>query len=313
MHAYIVQRILATVPVMAEVALFVFALLHLTPGDPAAVIAGELATVDDIARIRAQLGLDRPLHVQFLTWLGQLLRGDLGTSIFSKLPVSHLIAQRLEPTAMLSLPTIQLAGTIAGPMGVIAARRAGSWIDRCVMGFAVLGFSIPVFVLGYLFIFIFAVELRWLPVQGYKPIAEGFWPFLQSIALPTLTLGVIYIALIARITRASVLEVLHEDYIRTAEAKGLGTRAVLLGHALRAAAVPIVTIIGVGVALLIGGAVITESVFAIPGLGRLTVDAILRRDYPIIQGVILVFSAAYVLVNLLIDIVYPLLDPRIRY
>jgi peptide/nickel transport system permease protein len=313
MHAYIVQRILATVPVMAVVALFVFALLHLTPGDPAAVIAGELATVDDIARIRAQLGLDRPVHVQFVTWLGQLLQGDLGTSIFSKMPVSQLIAQRLEPTAMLSLATILFAVTFAVPMGVIAAWRAGSWVDRVVMGFAVLGFSIPVFVLGYLFIFIFAVELRWLPVQGYKPIGDGFWPFLQSIALPTLTLGVVYIALIARITRASVLEVLHEDYIRTAEAKGLGTRAVLLGHALKAAAVPIVTVIGVGVALLIGGAVITESVFAIPGLGRLTVDAILRRDYPIIQGVILVFSAAYVLVNLVIDIIYPLLDPRIRY
>jgi len=313
MYAYIIQRILATIPVMAVVALFVFGLLHLTPGDPAAVIAGELATVEDIARIRAQLGLDQPLYIQFFTWLGQLLQGDLGTSIFSKLPVSHLIAQRVEPTLALSLTTIVFAIVLAVPMGVIAAWRAGTWIDRMVMGFAVLGFSIPVFVLGYLFIFVFAVELRWLPVQGYKPIADGFWPFLQSIALPSLTLGVIYVALIARITRASVLEVLSEDYIRTAQAKGLGTQAVLLGHALRAAAVPIVTIIGVGVALLIGGAVITESVFAIPGLGRLTVDAILRRDYPIIQGVILVFSAAYVVVNLLIDILYPLLDPRIRY
>jgi peptide/nickel transport system permease protein len=313
MYAYVVQRILATIPVMAVVALFVFGLLHLTPGDPAAVIAGELATVDDIAKIRAQLGLDQPITVQFFTWLGQLLHGDLGTSIFSKLPVTTLIAQRLEPTAMLSLATILFAIVVAVPMGVLAAWRAGSWVDRLVMGFAVLGFSIPVFVLGYLFIFVFAVELRWLPVQGYKPIAEGFWPFLQSITLPSLTLGVIYVALIARITRASVLEVLSEDYIRTAQAKGLGTTAVLLGHALKAAAVPIVTIIGVGVALLIGGAVITESVFAIPGLGRLTVDAILRRDYPIIQGVILVFSAAYVLVNLVIDLIYPLLDPRIRY
>jgi peptide/nickel transport system permease protein len=313
MYAYVVQRILATIPVMAVVALFVFGLLHLTPGDPAAVIAGELATVDDIAKIRAQLGLDQPITVQFFTWLGQLLHGDLGTSIFSKLPVATLIAQRLEPTAMLSLATILFAIVVAVPMGVLAAWRAGSWVDRLVMGFAVLGFSIPVFVLGYLFIFVFAVELRWLPVQGYKPIAEGFWPFLQSITLPSLTLGVIYVALIARITRASVLEVLSEDYIRTAQAKGLGTTAVLLGHALKAAAVPIVTIIGVGVALLIGGAVITESVFAIPGLGRLTVDAILRRDYPIIQGVILVFSAAYVLVNLVIDLIYPLLDPRIRY
>jgi peptide/nickel transport system permease protein len=313
MFRYILRRVLATIPVMGVVAIFVFLMLRLSPGDPAAVIAGDYATSDDIALIREKLGLADPIIVQFWRWIRQIVTGDLGISIFTNLPVTTLIAQRLEPTLMLALTTLTFSVIVAVPLGTIAAWRAGGWLDRGIMVFAVAGFSIPVFVLGYLFIYVFAVQLRWLPVQGYKPIAEGFWPFLQSIALPSLTLGVIYIALIARITRASVLEVLNEDYIRTARAKGLGTPAVLLGHALKAAAVPIVTIIGVGVALLIGGAVITESVFAIPGLGRLTVDAILRRDYPIIQGVILVFSAAYVLVNLVIDLIYPLLDPRIRY
>ena len=313
MYAYLIRRILATIPVMAVVAVFVFSLLHLTPGDPAAVIAGDYASPAAIEQIRARLGLDQPIYVQFGKWVARLAQGDLGISIFSDLPVSKLIGQRLEPTLALATATIIVSVLTAVPMGVLAAWKAGTWIDRLVMVFAVLGFSVPIFVFGYLLIWGFSLKLQWFPEQGYVSIREGFFPFLRSIFLPTIALGVIYIALIARITRASVLEVLNEDYIRTARAKGLGTPAVLLGHALKAAAVPIVTIIGVGVALLIGGAVITESVFAIPGLGRLTVDAILRRDYPIIQGVILVFSAAYVFVNLVIDILYPLLDPRIRY
>ncbi len=313
MHVYLIRRVLATIPVMAVVAIFVFTLLHLTPGDPAAVIAGDFATAEDIARIHKQLGLDRPLHLQFLSWLGQLLRGDLGTSIFSHLPVARLIGQRLEPTVVLSITTLVIAVALAVPVGVLAAWRARTWIDRSVMGFAVFGFSIPVFVVGYLLIYVFAVQLGWLPVQGYVSIQKGVWPCLRSILLPSFALGVIYMALIARITRASVLEVLSEDYVRTAHAKGLGAASVLFGHALKNAAVPIVTIIGVGLTLLIGGVVITESVFAIPGVGRLTVDAILRRDYPIIQGVILVASGVYVLVNLMIDIVYTFLDPRIRY
>jgi peptide/nickel transport system permease protein len=310
---YLLRRLLATIPVMGVVAVFVFSLLHLTPGDPAAMIAGDFATADDIARIHTQLGLDRPLPVQFVAWLGQLARGDLGTSIFSRLPVSRLIGQRLQPTVVLSIATLVIAVGLAVPVGVLAAWRAGTWLDRLVMGFAVFGFSVPVFVLGYLLIYLFAIQLGWLPVQGYVPLERGLWPCLRSILLPSFALGVIYMALIARITRASVLEVLSQDYIRTAEAKGLAPATVLLGHALKNASVPIVTIIGVGLTLLIGGVVVTESVFAIPGVGRLTVDAILRRDYPIIQGVILVFSAAYVLVNLLIDISYTFLDPRIRY
>jgi len=311
--AYIIRRLIATVPVMGVVAIFVFSLLYIAPGDPAAVIAGDLATPQDIARIHAQLGLDEPFLARFGRWLWGVLHGDLGISIFTNLPVTRLIAQRLEPTAVLTIATMIVAIAVAIPIGVVAAWKAGSWIDRAVMGFAVLGFSLPAFVLAYLLILVFAVELGWLPVQGYVSFREGVVPFLRHLVLPSLTLGFIYAALIARITRASMLEVLSQDYIRTAQAKGLATRDVLIGHALKNAAVPIVTVIGIGVALLISGVIVTETVFAIPGLGRLTVDAILRRDYPIIQGVILLFSGVFVLVNLLVDISYTLLDPRVRY
>jgi peptide/nickel transport system permease protein len=313
MFAYIIRRILATIPVMVVVALFVFALLYLSPGDPAAIIAGDTATVADIARIHAKLGLDRPIYIQFADWVGRLLHGDLGISIFTNLPVTKLIAQRLEPTLSLTLSTLILSVVVAIPMGVLAAWRAGSWIDRVVMVFAVLGFSVPVFVLAYILIYIFAIWADLLPVQGYVSIARGFWPFLSHIILPSIALGMIYAALIARITRASMLDVLAQDYIRTAQAKGLASRQVLIGHALKNAAVPIATIIGIGIGLLISGVVVTETVFAIPGIGRLTVDAILRRDYPIIQGIILIFSAVYVLINLLVDLSYTFLDPRIRY
>jgi peptide/nickel transport system permease protein len=245
--------------------------------------------------------------------VGQILQGELGTSIFSQLPVSRLIRQRLEPTLVLSMTTLVIAVILAVPVGVLAAWRARTWIDRVVMGFAVCGLSVPVFVLGYLLIYFFAIRLGWLPVQGYVSLTQGLWPCLRSIVLPSLALGSIYMALIARITRASLLEVLQEDYVRTAHAKGLSTLTVVVTHALRNASIPIVTIIGVGLTLLIGGVVITESVFAIPGIGRLTVDAILRRDYPIIQAVILLSSGVYVMVNLVIDLVYTVLDPRIRY
>lgn len=298
---------------MGVVALFVFSLLYISPGDPAAVIAGDLATGDDIARIRAKLGLDLPFHIRFGTWLWSILQGDLGISIFTNLPVTRLIAQRIEPTVALSITTLIVAVAVAVPLGVVAAWKVGTWIDRTVMGFAVLGFSVPVFVLAYLLIFGFSIGLDMLPVQGYASIRGGLWAWFEHLILPSIALGLTYAALIARITRASMLEVLAQDYIRTAQAKGLATDKVLIGHALKNAAVPIVTIIGIGVALLISGVVVTETVFAIPGIGRLTVDAILRRDYPIIQGVILIFSAAYVLVNLAVDLSYTLLDPRIRY
>jgi len=313
MFAYIVRRTLATIPVMAVVAIFVFALLYLSPGDPAAIIAGDTATVEDIVRIRAKLGLDEPVYIQFGSWVWRLLQGDLGISIFTNLPVSKLIEQRLEPTVALTITTLIISVLAAIPMGVLAAWKAGSWIDRVVMVFAVLGFSVPIFVLAYMLIFVFAIWADLLPVQGYVSITSGFWPFLSHMILPSAALGMVFAALIARITRASMLDVLAQDYIRTAQAKGLGSQQVLIGHALKNAAVPIVTIIGIGVALLIGGVVVTETVFAIPGLGRLTVDAILRRDYPIIQGIILIFSGAYVLINLLVDLSYTLIDPRIRY
>jgi len=313
MLAYIIRRLLATIPVMGVVALFVFSLLYIAPGDPAAVIAGDLATADDIARIHAKLGLDEPFLLRFGNWLWGVLHGDLGVSIFTNLPVTQLVGQRLEPTAALTITTLIVSIAFAIPLGVVAAWKVGTWIDRGVMVIAVLGFSLPSFVLAYILILGFSIELDWLPVQGYVSIRDGFLPFIAHLILPSIALGLIYGALIARITRASMLEVLSQDYIRTAQAKGLAQDAVLVRHALRNAAIPIATVIGIGLALLISGVIVTETVFAIPGIGRLTVDAILRRDYPIIQGVILMFSAAYVLVNLAVDISYTLLDPRVRY
>src|SRR5215468_1471392 len=313
MLTYVARRIVATLPVMAVVALFVFSLLYIAPGDPAAVIAGDQATPADVERIRASLGLDRPFLIRFGEWVWQILHGDLGKSIFTNLPVATMIAQRIEPTLSLMAITLGLSVTVAVPIGVVAAWKAGTWIDRLIMAFAVFGFSVPVFVIGYLLAYIFALELEWLPVQGYTPLAEGIGPWLENLVLPAVALGCVYIALIARMTRAAMLEVLGQDYIRTARAKGIVQHGILFVHALKNASVPIVTVIGIGIALLINGAVITESVFAIPGLGRLTVDAILRRDYPLIQGLVLLFSFIYVLVNLAVDLSYTLLDPRIRY
>jgi peptide/nickel transport system permease protein len=313
MGRFLAGRVLATIPVMGVVATIVFLLLRLAPGDPAAILAGDAASPEQIAEIRARLGLDQPILVQFAEWIGRLLHGDLGTSIISNQPVTVLIGQRLEPTLSLATTTILFAVIVAVPLGVLSAWRHGTWIDRGVMSLSVVGFSIPVFVLGYLLIFGVAMQLQWLPVQGYVSFRQGFAPFIERLILPTLTLSVIYIALIARITRASMLEVLGEDYIRTAHAKGVGERAVLTHHALRNAAVPIVSVIGIGIALLISGVVITESVFNLPGLGRLTVDAVLARDYPVIQGVILLFSAVYILINLAVDVSYTIFDPRIRY
>ena len=313
MFPEIARRLLATIPVMGVVAIAVFALLHATPGDPAVIIAGDYATGEDIARIRAKLGLDQPFLTQVGLWLGRIVRGDLGTSIFSGLPVTTLIGQRVGTTAWLTLFAMLISVGIGVPVGVLAAWRKGSWLDRLVMVFAVSGFSMPTFWLGFILVYVFAITMSWLPVQGYSPITAGFWPFLSHLILPALTLSVVYMALIARMTRASMLGVLNEDYIRTAFAKGVAPRGVLIRHALKNASLPVVTIIGIGFALLIGGAVVTESVFALPGLGRLTVEAIIRRDYPVIQGVILIVSGVYVLLNLVIDVLYVVLDPRIRY
>src|SRR5262245_49821637 len=313
MLAQILRRLMATIPVMAVVALAIFGLLHLTPGDPAVIIAGDYATTEDIARIRIKLGLDRPFLTQVGIWLGQVFRGDLGTSIFSGLPVSKLIAQRAEVTIVLTLYAMLISVCMGVPLGIVAAWKQGSWLDRIVMIFSVSGFSMPVFWLGFLLVYVFAISFAWLPVQGYAPLSGGLAGTVRHLTLPAVTLSVVYMALIARMTRASMLGVLGEDYIRTAFAKGLAPRGVLVRHALKNASLPVVTIIGIGFALLIGGAVVTESVFALPGLGRLTVDAIIRRDYPVIQGVILLVSGVYVMINLVIDVLYVVLDPRIRY
>jgi peptide/nickel transport system permease protein len=313
MLGYLLRRVLAAIPVMGVVALVVFLLLRLTPGDPAAVLAGDNATTAQLERIRASLGLNEPLYIQFFTWISKLLHGDLGVSLISNVPVLKMIGQRVEPSISLAVATIILSVVVAVPLGVIAAWKQGTWIDRFVMGLSVLGFSVPVFVIGYVLMQIFAIDHRWLPVQGFKSIADGFGPFFQRLVLPTLSLSFIYVALIARMTRTSMLDVLGEDYVRTARAKGIGEIPVLFRHALRNAAVPVITVIGTGFALLISGVVVTESVFNIPGIGRLTVDAVLARDYPVIQAMILLTSLLYVTINLLIDVAYTLLDPRIRY
>jgi len=310
---FIIRRVIAIVPVLTVVAVFIFLMLRLTPGDPAAVIAGDNATSDQIDDIRRKLGLDEPIWTQFVIWITDILQGKFGESFFFKKTVAELIAQRIEPTLALATCTLIFAVCVSVPIGVLAAYKQGSMFDRAVMAFAVLGFSVPGFVIGYCLIYVFAIELGWLPVQGYTRIGVDFWKFLERMVLPSLTLSVGFVALISRITRASVLEVLNEDYIRTARAKGLSNRVVLMKHALRNAAVPILTVIGIGIAVLMGGAVVTESVFGLPGLGRLTVEAVLSRDFPTIQTVILMFSVVYVVINLIIDISYTIFDPRIRY
>jgi peptide/nickel transport system permease protein len=310
---HVIKRLAATIPVMAVVSLVVFSLLYISPGDPAVVLAGDQATPADVERIRAALGLDRPFLTQFADWLWRVVHGDLGNSIATNNPVSALIAQRIEPTLSLMALTILIAVMIAIPLGIAAAARAGSWLDRLIMGFAVLGFSVPVFVIGYVLAYLVALQLQWLPVQGYSPLANGVWPWLRNLILPALALSGLYSALIARVTRAAMIEVLQQDYIRADRAKGMPEMQILFTRALKNAAPPVVTVIGAGIGLLIGGAVVSESVFAIPGLGRLTIDAIARRDYPVIQGLVLLFSFSYVLISLIVDLVYTALDPRIRY
>lgn len=313
MLPYVLKRILYSVPVMIVVAVLVFALLRLTPGDPAAVLAGNDATGEQLAQIRERLGLDEPILVQLLTWFRSILAGDLGVSLLSGVPVTRMIGERIGPTLALATGTLLVTILVAIPMGIVAARRPGGVLDRAVMALSVLGFSVPIFVSGYVLIYLLALKLGLLPVQGYRSPAEGFWPFAQRLIMPVMALSGVYIALVARITRSSIIEVLGEDYIRTARAKGAPEFRILLLHALRNAAVPIVTIIGIGVASLITGVVVTESVFNLPGLGRLVVEAVLARDYPVIQGLILLFSFTYILINLVVDILYTVFDPRIRY
>jgi peptide/nickel transport system permease protein len=313
MWQYIVKRILMSIPVMVLVAIIVFLLLYLVPGDAASIIAGNFARPEDVERIRQQMGLNEPFFVQFYKWVAGIAHGDLGNSIFYDIPVTTLMVQRLEPTLSLAFGTILVAVAIALPAGIIAAIYSGRLVDRSTMLFSVLGFSTPVFVVGYILIYTFSFKLRWFPIQGYVAVSEGFLLWLRSIALPCIALGLVFSALIARITRATMVEVLTQDFIRTAYAKGLSPFIIMVRHALRNAAVPIVTVIGVSFVMLVGGVVITESVFNIPGLGRLVVDAITQRDFPIIRAMLFVFSGVYLLINLIIDIVYTLIDPRIQY
>lgn len=313
MLAFLIRRVLATVPVLLVVAVLVFAMLRLAPGDPVAAIVGDSGSGEHIDKVRDRLGLNQSLPVQFVHWGGKLLHGDLGESYFIKRPVAELIAQRMQASLSLTAITLLLTVGVAVPLGTVAAWRSGGWVDRILMCISTLGFSVPSFVIAYVLIWLFGLQLQWLPVQGYARLSEGLWPWLCHLLLPAATLSLIYMALIARVTRAAVAEALTEDYIRTARAKGISELQLLLRHALANAAIPIVTVIGIGMALLMGGVVVTETVFAIPGLGQLTVDAVLSRDFPLIQGVTLFFAVTYVCINLLIDLSYLLFDPRIRY
>ncbi|MER8703790.1 ABC transporter permease [Mesorhizobium sp. M1273] len=313
MGIYILRRLVSAVAVMAMVGIFIFLLLRLAPGDPADIIAGPRATPQMVASIRERLGLSEPLPVQFVHWARDILGSDFGVSIFTGRPVLELISQRLEPTLSLSILTMILSGSVGVSFGILAAWRTGGLVDRLLAAFSALGYSVPVFVIGYFLIYFFAIRIHWLPVQGYVPIDGGLELWFVHLILPTVALSLGYIAFIARVTRASMLDVLSEDYMRTAAAKGASSYAMLFHHALRNAGVPILTVIGISFAYLIGGVVLTETVFNIPGIGRLVVDAINNRDYPVIQSLLILTSGLYVLINLTVDLAYTLIDPRIRY
>ena len=313
MTAYLLRRVLAVIPVMLVVATVAFVLIHLAPGDPAAIIAGPYATRDDLDRLRHQLGLDQPLPVQLVRWYGRLLVGDLGDSIFLRRPVTQAIMERLEPTLLLTSWATLIAVLIGVPAGVVSARYHNSPVDQSFMAMALFGLSIPNFLLGLLMILVFGVWLRWLPVAGYVPLGDGLWPNLRSLLMPSVSLGLVQSALIARITRSSMLDVLREQFILAGRAKGLDEKVVVYKHALKNAIIPTLTVVGITFALLIGGAVVIETVFNIPGLGRLIISAVLRRDYPVIQGVVLLIAVTYTVVNLMVDLAYLAFDPRIRY
>ena len=313
MKTYVLRRLLALIPVALVVATVGFVLIHLAPGDPASLIAGPDASAEDVSKIAQQLGLDQPLHVQLVRWYGRLLQGDLGRSIFLRKPVTEAILDRAEPTLLLTLAAVLIAVLIGVPAGVLSARYHNSATDQAFMMLALAGISIPNFLLGLLFVLVFGVWLGWFPVAGYSPLEDGWPATLRSLVLPAFALGLVQSALIARIARSSMLDVLREQFIVAGRAKGLGERAVVYKHALRNALVPTVTVIGISFAVLISGAVVVETVFNIPGLGRLIISAVLRRDYPVVQGVVLVIAGVYMLMNLLVDLSYLLIDPRVRY
>jgi len=313
MWAYIAQRLLTAIPVILVVGVITFSLLYVAPGDPAAIIAGDEATPEQLERIREQLGFDKPYHVQMGRWFLRLAQGDLGTSIFSRREITELIRPRIQPTLSLGIQVIVLSSLLGISAGIIAAWKAGGPVDRGLMLFAVLGFATPGFWLAFLVIWAFAVNLHWFPVLAYSPIGDGIFKHLHSMFLPVMVNSVLASAFISRVTRSAMLEVLRDDYIRTARAKGLGEFTVFMRHAFRPAAIPVVTVIGASIASLATGFVVTERIFHIPGLGSMLVDAIGRRDYPIIQGLLMVAATAYIFINLVVDIVYAFIDPRVRY
>jgi peptide/nickel transport system permease protein len=309
---YLARRLLAAIPVMVMVATAVFLLLFLTPGDPAAVILGADARPEQVAELRARLGLDQPVYIQLGNWYLRLLRGDLGQSIFENRPVIEAVMSRAEPTLLLTSLATLVAVTLGLTLGLLAALRHGRWQDTGAMVVAIGGVSMPTFWLGLNLIFVFGVVLGWLPVAGYEPLSSGLWPSLRYLILPAVTLGLFQAALLARLTRSMMLETLGDDYVRTARAKGLAEHAVIIRHAFRNALIPLLTVIGLIFAALMGGAVITEQVFNIPGVGRMLIQAVARRDYPVVQGVVMIVAGLYVLINLVVDVLYGYLDPRLR-
>jgi peptide/nickel transport system permease protein len=313
MKRYIARRLWSLLPVLFVVATVVFFLVHLTPGDPASVILGADATPEALAELRARLGLDKPLLLQFAHWCGRMLRGDLGESIFLRRPVTQAIAERLEPTFLLAGLATLFAVLIGIPTGVLAAVYHNSWLDRLFMTVAIFGVAMPNFWLGLNLIFLFALTLPLLPVSGYVPLADNPWQTLRFLLLPAFSLGFPQSALIARMTRGSMLDVLSQDYIKTARAKGLREMLVIYKHALKNTMITVLTVVGIVLAITLSGSVVIETVFGLPGIGRLIINSVLRRDYPVIQGAVLFIAAGYVLVNLLIDVLYVYLDPRITY
>lgn len=313
MLRYIIQRIVGMVLVMALVVTIVFVIVRVTPGDPAAVMLGPDATSQDVAQLRSRLGLDHSILTQYLLYFAELLRGDLGQSIFLNMPVGSALLERAEPTFFLTLMSLAIASVIALPIGIYSAYRRGSVVDQVATALAMFAASIPGFWLGLILMQVFAVRLQILPVSGYGGPDAGFIERMRHLVLPAVALGLVSSALILRFTRASMLDVLEDDYVRTARAKGLSERRVVVGHALKNALIPILTVIGLTAAVLISGAVVTETVFGLPGVGNLVVSAVLRRDYPVIQGALLIVAGLYVLINFAIDMLYLAIDPRVRY
>lgn len=313
MASFIIRRMLALIPVLLVVGIIVFGIVHFTPGDPAAVMAGDSATPEQVQRIRESLGLDRPLMEQFIDWIGGIVRLDFGESIFLGMSVTDAILERAQPTLLLTFYALMVQMLIGIPAGVIAAVKRNSAIDRLLMIISISGAAIPTFFLGILLILFFSVRLRWLPSGGYVPLTEDPIQHWKAMIMPAFALGFSSAALLARMVRSTMLEVLREDYVRTAFAKGIGSRQVVVRHALRNALIPVITVIGASMGALLGGAVVTELVFTIPGMGRLVVQSISRRDFPVIQGAVMIIAGIYVLVNLLVDILYVYIDPRVRY